>query len=86
MFTFSVNFKKYEKKAADISASKTLEVFHMNINSISMKQILIKVTDTQAINHESEYPPEVHVNSNFKDDDHRRKVRSEVRSLWFIPR
>ena len=23
---FSVNFKKYEKKAADISASKTLEV------------------------------------------------------------
>ena len=24
--SFSVNFKKYEKKAADISASKTLEV------------------------------------------------------------
>ena len=26
IFIFSVNFKKYEKKAADITASKTLEV------------------------------------------------------------
>ena len=47
--------------------------------------MIIKVTDTQAINHESENPPEVHVNSNFKNEGHRRKVRSEVRYL-IVPR